>query len=375
MSFLKFILKNPFRVKSRAALSIVGIAIGIMLIVALGAVSEGLKSSSEDSLRVGGTDFIVFPTKMISKDGTPQTINASYVDDVKNFKGVNDVAVTSMYYVFSGDTFTSLKYVLGLEPDKLNYFKATVTKGRVFKNNKSEVIIGKIYASSNNKSVGDTINLEDTDFKVTGIFETGSPDMDKEIVTSLERAQYLSKSDEVQNIYVKLDKGYDVETVKKDFDKEFKDKNLTAVSSVEDSQTFKQQLNMIDGATWAISLLAIVVGGIGIINTMIMSIFERIREIGVLKSVGWTKRRILLMIMGESIVLTCVSAVVGSIIAILGTQALVLYLGPDGIFTVKYTFGLFFNAFIVALIVGVVGGIYPAYKASKMPPTEALRYE
>lgn len=375
MSFLKLILKNPFRVKSRALLSIVGIGIGIMLIVSLGAISEGLKSSSEDSLTVGGTDFIVFPVNMVSKDGTPAKINASYVEDVKNFKGVEETVVTSMHYVFTGGDYFTLTYILGIEPDKLNYFKITITEGRVFKNNKSEAIIGKIYSKNENKTIGDTVTFDDAEFKITGIFETGSRDMDNEIITSLDKVKYISKSDDVQNIYVKLEKGYDVEEVKKDFDREFKDENLTAVSSVEDSKMLTQQLDMIDGASWAISLLAIVVGGIGIVNTMIMSIFERIREIGVLKSVGWSKRRILLMIMGESIVLTFVSAIVGSIVAIIGTQLLMLYLGPDSLFTVKYTFELFAKAFIIALIVGLVGGFYPAYKASKMPPTEALRYE
>lgn len=374
MSFFKLILRNPFRVKSRAVLSIVGIAVGIMLIVALGGISGGLKAASEDALTIGGTDFMVFPTNMVADDGTPRKINSSYIDDIKNFNGVADLTVVTNYKFFPENSFAP-ELITGIDPKKIDYFKLKIIDGRIFNNNQSEAIVGKLYAESKNKSVGDTLTVGNEKFKITGIFESGNMQLDHSTATSLDKAQFLSKSSEVDNVYVKVDKGKDPEIVKKNFDKEFKKDNLTAISSIEDSEMFKQQLQMINTATWAISLLAVIVGAIGIVNTMIMSIFERIREIGVLKAVGWTKNRILLMIMGESIVLTTVSAIIGSLLAVIGMQLLTIYLGSGLEFTVKYSAELFVQAFAVAWVVGLVGGIYPAYKASKMPPTEALRYE
>ena len=132
-------------------------------------------------------------------------------------------------------------------------------------------------------------------------------------------------------------------------------------------------LNMLQASTWAISLLAIVVGGLGIINTMLMSVFERTREIGVLKSVGWSKKRILSMIMGESIVLTIISGIIGSILGVLAVFILFKLNGDN--MTLIFNINIFIKAFLVALSVGILGGLYPAIKASRLSPTEALRYE
>ncbi len=113
------------------------------------------------------------------------------------------------------------------------------------------------------------------------------------------------------------------------------------------------------------------VGGLGIINTMLMSVFERTREIGVLKAVGWSNKRILGMIVGESLVITIVSAIIGSLIGFFACTLLGPQMGIEPLFTPK----IFIQAFGIAIVVGIIGGLYPAIKAVKLPPTEALRYE
>jgi putative ABC transport system permease protein len=135
-----------------------------------------------------------------------------------------------------------------------------------------------------------------------------------------------------------------------------------------------EALNMINIASWGISLLAIIIGGIGIINTMIMSVYERTREIGVLRAVGWKKGRILGMIMGESLILTLTSGIIGSLIGVL-TIELFATLGILGQIIPAYNIETFIQAFALAIVVGLIGGFYPAYSASRLPPTEALRYE
>ncbi|MGZ7210044.1 MAG: ABC transporter permease, partial [Methanobacterium sp.] len=108
----------------------------------------------------------------------------------------------------------------------------------------------------------------------------------------------------------------------------------------------------------------------------IMSVYERTREIGVLKAVGWRSRRILGMILGESIVLTLIAAIVGIVVGIIGVNVLLSLTPSTGsIIHPAYSLELFIRALGIAFLVGIIGGIYPAYRASRLAPTEALRYE
>jgi putative ABC transport system permease protein len=124
-----------------------------------------------------------------------------------------------------------------------------------------------------------------------------------------------------------------------------------------------------------ISLLAVFVGAVGMLNTMLMSVMERTREIGVLRSLGWRRRRVLGMILKESLVLGTVGGVCGIPIG-LGLGGLIGMMGIwGGAIGPLYTPRLFVQAVMVAMIAGVVGGLYPAWRAANLQPVEALRYE
>ena len=133
-------------------------------------------------------------------------------------------------------------------------------------------------------------------------------------------------------------------------------------------------LDVINSGSWAVSLLAVLVGGIVVVVTMMKAVSERTREIGVLRAIGWTKQRIMTMILGESLVLSVIAIVVGLVVGI-GVVEIIsathLMRGIEPAFSAY----LLLKGIGVALFLGLVGGIYPAYRASKLAPTEALRYE
>jgi putative ABC transport system permease protein len=267
--------------------------------------------------------------------------------------------------------------LIGVDPNQdfnLSSLSMKLTKGRMIKDNSSEVLAGKLALDDYNKSVGDKIKIQDEYFTIVGVYESGDPARDSEFIGSNKDVQRLVDDEgKVSIIYVYAESGANVEEITKKIDDKYKD-NITTATSASDVEMVAGALDMVNAASWGISLLAILIGGIGIVNTMIMSVFERTREIGVLRAVGWKRSKILVMILGESIVITIVAGIVGSAIGIAGIE-LMTALNLFGTMMPVYTIESFVQAFGVAFVVGLIGGFYPAYKASRLPPTEALRYE
>jgi len=388
MSFLSLVVKNPFRNKTRSALAIVGIAIGIMVIVALGMVTGGLENSTQSTLKAGAAEITILQTGSNSF-GSGGTLNESLVTSILSINGVKDTAGILRASNTSTTTATLNSNssqggfgpegvsITGIDLNKLSLIGIDSVNGTAFSNSSTdEVIIGKTSAQSLNKTVGDTINLYGKDFKVTGTFETGNFITDAGIMMPLSTLQNLtSNKNKVSNILVKVTDNANVTTVSQSIEDAYPNQ-LTTTTAEATASRINQGLSFIDTASWAISLLAIFIGAVGVINTMIMSVYERTREIGVLKAVGWKDRRILGMILGESIVLTLIAFIVGTVVAVVGVE-LILTLSPSvgGIIKPSFAYDIFLRAFIVAFLVGVLGGLYPAYRASRLSPTEALRYE
>jgi putative ABC transport system permease protein len=383
MSFFTLMIKNPFRNRTRATLAIIGIAIGIATIVALGMVTGGLQSSTQSTLKAGSAEITVTKIGSGNFGSSGGILDESLITDLENTNGVKDTAgilrVNSNVSTSSGGSgFGSMGGFLvnGIDSSKLALVGIDSVNGTIFTNGSSnEIIIGKTVAQNLNKTVGSTIDIYGTEFEVTGIFESGNFIYDTGAFTSLSTLQNLTNNTgKVSYIQVKVNDNANASQVSKTIQDE-RPNDLSATTAVDQANRINQSLGMIDTASWAISLLAIVIGGVGVINTMIMSVFERTREIGVLKAVGWKDRRILGMILGESIILTLVAAVVGIILGIVAVEIIFKLFITSQSFEAVLTMDTLLKAFGVALLVGIVGGLYPAYRASRLAPTEALRYE
>lgn len=375
MSFLSLILKNPFRNRSRALLAIIGIGIGIATIVALGGITDGLIASAEDTLHSGGTDITITGADSIANQATmfgTTTLNESWIDTIKGEPGVTEAVGVYSTTVPQGNTMLSL---VGISPDDVKFAELNLIEGQLFADSDAkEVIAGKVAADNNNVSVGDDLQVGTETFKVVGIFESGNSNQDMSYFLTLDNMQDLMDDQgNISSIFVKIDPNVEPESVGDSLESKYGD-NMTIISSLSDLSMAKTLIDMLNGVSFGISLLAIVIGGIGIINTMLMSVFERTREIGVLKAVGWSNKKILLMIVCESIVLTFTAAIVGTIVGIVGVE-LFMQLDILGGMTAIFSAETIIKAFLIAIIVGIIGGVYPALKAVKLPPTEALRYE
>lgn len=158
----------------------------------------------------------------------------------------------------------------GIDADKLALAGIKNINGSEFKNGATEAIVGAQYAMMNNVSIGDNISLHDTDFKITGIYETGSMFVDGAVFVPLDTLQNLTDTNSVSSVLVKTDEGVNDTEVSDDIEDKYYD--LSTLTSEEMSSMMNNVAGILNTVSVAVSGLAIIVGAIGIINTMVMTV-------------------------------------------------------------------------------------------------------
>jgi putative ABC transport system permease protein len=397
MKFRDLIIKNIFRNKSRSILTVIGIAIGVAAVVGLGLVTDNLSASTQNALTAGAADFsVVSGTSNGNNGGGPpggsnQLINQTYVSEIQQISGVSSTAgvlrtmtdlsntnstnssSTSTNNTFGGGNFRSMTTLIGIDNSSLSMDDVVITNGSVYSND-NEVIIGKNAAQSLNKTIGENISISNQTFKVVGIYETGNFMDDNGIVMSLSKLQNLTgDTGQVSLVLVKASNDTDASNLASTIEAKYPNQ-LSTSTSLSGMNRMNNGLDVIKSGSWAVSLLAVLVGGIVVLVTMMKAVSERTREIGVLRAIGWSQKRILSMIIGESLVLSLIAIVVGLAIGIGLVELLSTTQILQGI-TPSFSASLILKGIGVALFLGIIGGIYPAYRASRLSPTEALRYE
>jgi putative ABC transport system permease protein len=338
-------------------------------------ITDGLTSSTQTTLSNGTAEITVTAKGSNAFSATGGTLSESYATSLLNITGVNGTAGILRGITPAAGTVNGLE-VNGINSSQTNLEGISITNGTNFADGTNQVILGKSIAPILNKSVGSTISLFGKEFTVVGIYESGNIVTDSLAFTSLTTLQNLTNAQgKLTIVAVKIDSNANATQVANAITNAYPTE-LDTTTATQQATLMDKSMSGINTASAAISVLAIVIGGIGIINVMIMSVFERTREIGVLKAVGWKSSDILIMILGESIILTLVAAVVGILLGYIGSEGLLAFFSSTGsVIKPVFSLDIVVRAFVIALVVGIIGGIYPAYRASRLPPTEALRYE
>jgi len=371
---LRLILKNLLRRKTRTLLTTSGIAVGVAMIVALGAMGEGLRSGYLTMFSGSGADLVIM------QKGAYDITLSSVSEDVLAPVAAMPEVQAAIGMIVGNVTAPGAPYffVFGYDPKAfaIERFKlidgvalgATHTNGR----SSREILIGKQAAESLKLKVGDVLPLTGGTFRIVGIYETGSGFEDAASVTTLAEAQtLLQKKRQVGAIQIQLKDARQIERVRDRVTRTFPNLTLSQSSQAADQQ---QLVGMIQGLAWGIALLAVIIGGVGMTNTVMMSVFERTREIGTLRALGWRRRRVLQLVLGESLMLGVIGGALGCAIG-------AAVIGPLGQLPVlsflqgRVTWPLIAQGWLTAIVLGAVGGLYPARWASQLQPIEALRYE
>lgn len=372
MSFVNLIVKNLWRHKVRSLLAIAGISLGIATIITLGAIANGMERNLIATLRSGKADF------SIGQAHAPLIVLSSVPEarlyEIARWPEVHQaVGALVAFANFPGNPYF---LTIGIEPEAFELGGVTILQGRAFsKYADKEVLLGKIAAQTLKIKPGDTVQIDRREFQVVGIYETGNLLEDGGALLPLRALQTLkSRPSELTVILVRVNEGFSIEAVMARVEREYKGSLITLRSAEEFHRNYRS-LSLVRAGTWLISLLALVIGGIGVMNTMIMSVFERTREIGILRAVGWRRGRVLQLILGESLLLSLLAACAGTVLGWGVARSATLLPQVRGLMSPIYTPELLVQAIVIALGVGLVGGLYPAYRASRISPQEALRYE
>ena len=362
------ILKNLWRRKTRTLLTVLGIAIGVAAVVSLGAIGAGIVESYGSILSNPTTDITVS-----QKDAIDISFSALDEDLLPRIQAVPGVEVVDPVVVgFVQSENLPFFIVFGYETDSLAIRRYNVVEGKPITGQR-EILLGMKAAEDLKLGVGGTVRLYGVPYQIVGIYETGQALEEGGGVVSLAEAQEIaSKPRQVNAFQIKTRRPDEADAVIERLQTLFPDLSISKGSG---NSAAQEWVGMIQAMAWGIAAIAIIVGGMGMMNTMVMSVFERTREIGVLRALGWRRGRVMRLILSEAVVLSILGGLLGVLLGVALVQAAASMPGYGTLMTGRYSTGLFAQGMLTAILLGTVGGIYPAWWASKLTPIEALRYE
>lgn len=370
MTFLTIVIRGLVRRPVRTILTMLGIAIGIASVVMLVGVAWGFEKGWSDGFKAHETDIVV---GNMSGGVMPKSFNASVEQRIATLPHVADT--TSLIAELMGVENLSMIMVSGREWGGFAWDSLKVLEGRLPQDDSEyAVVLGHLAAESLGKKTGDPLQIEATEFTVVGIVDGGAVVENGTIFVALSRLQEATASEGLINfINIRMEPGTsDAEAgeLMAQIEKEFPEGKAMPANEVLGSS---QGIQAVRAMSWSTSLLAVTIGVLGVMNTMLMSVFERTREIGVLLALGWKRGRIMRMILLESAFLGLLGGVTGVLLGIGGLQLLQFVPGIEGLLDPHISASLIGSSIGIALVVGVFSGIYPAWRSSRLSPDLALQ--
>jgi ABC-type antimicrobial peptide transport system permease subunit len=360
------IFKNLWHRKTRTLLTILGISIGVAAVVSLSAFGEGFASGYEKVFTSSDADLMVAQRDavMVLFSKVDEDIGA----EIKRIPGVAEVTGTVTTMV----TMTDVPYfiVSGEDPRGFTMAHYRIIAGGPISRRK-QILVGKLTAETFEKEIGEAFRLDGVTYRVAGIYETGISFEDGGAVMNLEDAQRaFDQRYQVSYFNLRVDDKTRIDAIKAEIEERWP--RLAATRSG-DPSTQTEMLGMYRSFGLFMGIFAVLVGGLGMMNSTLMSVFERTREIGVLRAVGWRRRRVIGMVFGESMVVSLLGGAAGIGLGVGLTELTKLSPAVASMLEGVITVDIFLQAIGLSVGLGAISGLYPAWRASRLTPAEAMR--
>ena len=396
---VKFSFKGLSHRKLRSWLTIIGIFIGISAVVGLISLAQGMQYAIAKEFEKLGTDKItITPGATLFGPGASgaSKLTESDLKAIKRVKGVENAGgwIMLQYNVKFGDE-KAIGYVIGWPLDKsLKFLEEAqsfeIMEGRdLRKGDRYKAVIGYEVAKGNlfskEVNIRDKLIIKGKEFRVVGILKKiGSKIDDSTVVIPIDIARELFGLDsEYSMISVKVKENENPSEVAEEIKKELRrerglkegEEDFTVQTMEDIRRRFNSVLGMVSLVLIGIAAISLLVGGIGIMNTMYTAVLERTKDIGIMKAIGAKDRDILIIFLFESGFIGLVGGIIGCFLGILFALAITqfgLTMG-FGFLEAKISMELILFAIIFSFVIGAISGILPAIRASKLQPVEALR--
>jgi putative ABC transport system permease protein len=373
LSFTGFAWKNLWRRRLRTLLTLGGITMGIGAFVALVGFSRAFEHEWLRMYTSSGIDIAVVQTNFLAS-----SLDQSLGAKISALPDVDQVAPMIFNLMDLTPEVNALAY--GWLADSYEVDSLTMISGHRFTDGQPEVLLGDLLAGNLNKKVGDTLPIQGATFTVTGIYHGGTALEAGAVILPLDQMQIISSlQGRVTAFHVRLrpaPAGESQDQYLKRASAEI-EAALPGVRAVPAAQRAanNQLVDLAHSVAWGTSLIALLVGILGIANTMAMSVFERTREIGILRALGWKGRDVIMLILTEATALGLVGGFLGIGV---GWGALrVLSTLPQTAAVVSASVSPYhlLESLFIAIASGLAAGLYPAWRGARLSPVEALRYE
>jgi putative ABC transport system permease protein len=373
MYFISMAFRNVLRRPGRSFLTVVGVAIGIAAVVTLASLAWGFERSWANAYYARGADLLV--GKITTRRPLPTPFPAAVGLQLGGLPQVQESTGVLTDLISIEDAPTVI--TLGWEPGSFLWSHLTLLEGRWPANSDERTVaLGAVAADILQKSLGDTVQIEESEYRVCGRFSSQALSENGAVLMTLRQLQEVTGREGLVNfVMLKFKPGAGPE-VAEQVRAHVRDRlggfGAYTAGEVVDRNIGIQVAKAMSLAT---SLVALIVGAVGITNTVLMSVIDRLHEIALLLAVGWRRSRIVRMILIESVFLSLIGRLVGILMGVLALRALQLAPWFRGKIETEPTMVLMFAALLASLVLGALGGVYPAWRGARVAIVSELHHE